>query len=130
MAIQHFVAGKIKIQLQMRPVIERIAKARFHRLRPGLKFFLVRSVSGNQGFADPISPHGSPFIVVARKPQLGDIIKGLVFINFFGIEMAVVINNRQMLSNLLIKFEARLVRDHKAIVNKTHSILHTSLNSK
>ena len=91
---QGFCHTKELLQLQMTPMIHRIANAKLQRLGKFQKPFIGRLVSGDVLFGDSVGPHQPPFVVVAGKdtlfvyttqPDLHQIIESAVFIDLLGI---------------------------------------------
>ena len=59
---------KISLQLQMRPVIQRIPDHVRHRLRKSQKFLFVRCRSRNERLRNSIGAHLPPFVMVILQP--------------------------------------------------------------
>ena len=60
------------LQLQVRPVVERVAQRVRHRLRPRLELLPVRRVAGAEPLRHAVGAHRPPLVVIAVQPDLGD----------------------------------------------------------
>ena len=85
--------AKVSLQLQMAPVVQRIADKLFQGLSPFLEFLAVSSISGDIFFIDTIGTHLTPFVVISAQPYLGNVFKFSVFCDFSGVDMTMVIQN-------------------------------------
>ena len=74
-------------------MIEWIAQQIGHGRRKGIKFFTIRSVTGDEALVDAIGAHGTPFIMISVEPDLGEIVPLLIMGNFLGWKVAVEIND-------------------------------------
>ena len=54
-------------------MIERIAQCIRNGASPGQKFLVGRSVAGDIPFGDAVGAYGTPFVVVALKPDFEEI---------------------------------------------------------
>ena len=73
--IQQFIDAEITLQLQMSPVIKRIAQRVRHRRGPGAEFFKWHGLAGAEALAHPVGPHGPPFVMVAFEPDVKKIVE-------------------------------------------------------
>ena len=71
--------AEVALQLEMRPMVERIAQRVGNGSGPGQKFLVGRSVPGDVVFRDAIGPHGPPFVVVSLQPDFEEIPKPTIF---------------------------------------------------
>ena len=110
--------AEISLQLQMGPVIQRIADQLFQRLRPFLKFLARRSVAGDVIFLYAVGAHLTPLIMVAAKPHLSDVFEMLVLRDLLRIEVAVVVEDRHNLSVVVIQFLCGFCGKQKILVHK------------
>ena len=105
-------------QLQMGPVIKGIA----HRVRHGLGP-LAELLEGGTGAGDvllrhTVAAHGPPLVVVASKPELGDVTELVVLGYHLGHKVAVIVYNRQFLSAFVIKLFSSAVAEHEVFVDE------------
>jgi hypothetical protein len=104
----------------MSPVVEGITKGVRDSLGPGTEFLFGRSTAGYVRFWNPTGPHGSPFVVVVTKPEIGDVFPTLVSGHFIWREMGVIVDNRQIFRSVVKKL-AGCLREEKEIVIKVCS---------
>ena len=115
---------KKALQLQMRPAVKRASRQLRHRCRPGLEFFIVIRIAGYVFFRNAVNPHGPPFIMIAAKPDAGNIAVSEIFRNFSGINVTVVIDDRQAPGILLVDAHGSFTAQHKIFSHK--SFFHVS----
>ncbi len=113
-AVQEDVHPEVALQLEMRPMVERIAQGMRHRLRPSLEFLPGRRIAGAETFVHPVRAHRPPFVVVAAEPDLGQIGELMVIRDQRRRQMAVIIVNRLPLGEFVVEF-ARLGRAEQEI---------------
>ena len=87
----------------MRPVIKRIAECIWQSSSPLLEFLEIRSIASDEAFIYAVSSHGTPLVVVATEPQLGNRCKTVVVGNHFRRQMTVIVDNRQLGCNIVIE---------------------------
>ena len=121
--IQELVDSEIACELQMRPVIERIAQGVGNRCSPRLEFFLRRRIARDASLGNSIRPHRAPLVVIARQPKLGQIRELVVGRDLRRREMIVIIDDglgRRVtmikLAGLLIETEPKGARLAFAVV--------------
>ena len=102
----------------MGPVIERIADQRGHNRRVSTEFLIIRRVPGDIFFVDPGAADGSPFVVVAAQPQLGQIRVLFVLRDVLRRYMAVVVDDRELFGIGVIEDLCRLRVQKKVLSHK------------
>lgn len=76
---EQFLDAEGSLQLQMCPVIQRVAECIRHRLSPFLEFLPVAGVlTGAIFLINTIGTHGTPFVVVATQPKLCDALEAVI----------------------------------------------------
>ena len=108
--VQQLRNSEVALQLEMRPVVQRIAQRVRNGSRPGQKLLVGRSVPGNVFFRHAVRAHRPPFIVVSLKPDLVKIGESPVLSNVSRGKMAVIIENRLRSGKLVIEVPCRIVR--------------------
>src|SRR6266851_2531005 len=73
--IKEIIDFEITLQLQMGPLIKRIAKGEGNGTGPGQKGFVRRCVASAIALGNSVRPHHSPFIMVALQPYLRQVAK-------------------------------------------------------
>ena len=102
--VKNAFVSEIFFQFKVAPMIHRISDGFRKSLGKFLKFFAVGSFSGDVIFINSVGTHYTPFIMVAGKPELGNIFKMLVLKNFFRAYVAMVIYYRHFCRIAMIKF--------------------------
>jgi len=70
LGVQNLVNAECRLQLQVRPVIQRIAESIRYGFRPFLKLFPIGGVlAGTETFVHTVGAHGTPLVVVASQPD-------------------------------------------------------------
>ena len=122
--IEGLVDAKRRLQLQMSPVVEGIAEAVGECLSPLFELFPVGSVLAcAEPFCHPIAAHGSPFVVVAAQPDLGDGFKTLVFSHLLRNQVAVIVNDRHLGRMFVIQLLCRFALQQEVLVHKRFHVL-------
>ena len=75
----------------MSPVVKRVADKVFDGFCPFKEFFVVRFVAGDVVFRNAVSPHLTPFVVVASEPDFCKVFEFFVFCNLGRNKVAVVV---------------------------------------
>ena len=101
--IENVVNIEIPGEFEMSPVVEGIAKGPGNRPRPRLKFVIRGCRSRAVFLSHPIAAHGPPFVVVPLEPNLEEIGEAAIAGNIGGRQMAVIINDRQILREFVIQ---------------------------
>ena len=86
-----------------------------------LELLPVGSVASDVLFLHTVGAHNAPLVVVAAQPDLGDVVKAAVFVNFLGIDMAVVVQNGHLGCVLMIQSLRRVVGQQEVLI---HKLLH------
>src|SRR5262245_26260568 len=68
--VQQIVDAEVANELEMRPVIERIAQRRRYGARPGDEFLVRARIAGAVAFGYAVGAHRAPLVVVAFEPDL------------------------------------------------------------
>src|SRR5258705_6836520 len=66
---EQIVDTKITLQLEMSPMVERIAKRMGNSARPSTEFFKGSAISGAEFFRYTVSTHGPRLVVVTVQPN-------------------------------------------------------------
>ena len=93
---------KRPLQFQVRPMVQGIAQAHRHRRCPGLKFFPIIRVAGNQPLSNAIPPHGAPFVVIAGEPEFGKIREARVLRDLLWRQMTMIVDDRLRFSVVVV----------------------------
>jgi len=120
LGIQQLANAEVAQQLQMRPVIERVAERLRHRLRPGAELFRRGGIAGDEALRHAIRAHRPPFVMVALEPNLEEIPKLPILGDILGRKVAVVIEDRLGLRKLVVKAARRHRAEEKVVVDELH----------
>jgi hypothetical protein len=103
LGVQQLIDAEVALQLQMRPVIQRIAQGRRHRTGPRLEFLDRRSAAGAVAFGHSIGPHRAPFIVIAFQPDFEEVLELSVLSHVFGRQVAMIIEDGLLFGVRVVK---------------------------
>ena len=106
------------VQLEVGPVVERIAERIGDGFRPFVVLLPVGRVSGAEPFGHAVAAHGAPFVVVAVKPDLREVFVRLVLGDLLRRQVAVVIDDGQILGVLVIQHAGKLGFEEEIFVNE------------
>ena len=115
---QRLVDAERPPQLHRRPVVERVAERLGHRARPGLELVEVRRVPGAVLLRDAVRAHRPPLVVVALEPDLGDRAEAVVGRHQLRREVAVVVDDRQVLRRAVVELARRLGLEQEVVVEE------------
>ena len=124
---QYLVYPEDPAKLKVRPVIERVP----HQVRHGLGPFLEglpRTVlsPGQVILGNPVRPHRTPLVMVSvmavDQPELGDVAELDVLSDLLRNKMAMVIDDRHLLSAAVVKLPRSLRGQHEILVDKAGHI--------
>jgi hypothetical protein len=76
--VDQVVDAEVAQKLEMAPMVERIAQRVGNGADEGLVFFLVAGVARAEALRDAVGPHGAPFVVVARQPDVVEIAEAII----------------------------------------------------
>ncbi|MNV31654.1 hypothetical protein D3C71_1229690 [compost metagenome] len=85
LGVQNVRNSEVAPQLQMGPMIERIANCRGQRPSKCQELLVIFPVSGYIPLLYSVRAHDSPFIMIAIEPDLSQIAVRLVLINLLGV---------------------------------------------
>ena len=102
---QRLIDAKELLQLHMAPMVHGIADSHFQRFHELHEAFKSGFISGDVILVHTVGTHHTPLIVVAvvaairlltAQPYLYQIVKAAIFVDFTGIQMAMVVHHRQV----------------------------------
>ena len=91
--IQQLVDAEVALQLEMRPVIERIAQRLRHRLRPREKLVSRRRVARAECLGHTARPHRAPLVMIPFEPDLEQIREPAILGDILRRQMAVIVDD-------------------------------------
>ena len=116
--VQRLFDAENALQLQVRPVIQRVPDSHGNALGVGQELLIVVSVAANQALVHAHGAHVAPLVMVAAKEQLGDVFKLNIFRNFTRAQVAMIINDGHFLGILVIQLFRRIGGEKEILVHK------------
>ena len=120
---QMAVEAEVVLQLKMAPVVEWVSRRQGQGFGPGLKLFPVGRLAGDRSLVHAEAAHQPPLVVVAAKPELRDVVKVPVLIDLSGVQVAMIVDDRQRGCKLVIQMLCCVIGQQKLTV---HKLLHGS----
>ena len=105
-------------KLEMAPMVERIADQLGHDTAPGAELIVIGGIAGDVFLRHTAGAHGAPFVMVAVKPDLGDIGIALILSDLARGEMAVIVDDGQIFRIGMIKCFCCRIGQQKVITDK------------
>ena len=98
-------------------MIQRVTQRIGNGLGPLLKLLPVRGIlAGDVFLLDTVSTHGTPLIVVATQPQLGDTLEAVVVGHHLRIQVTVIVNDGHLSRMVVKQVLCYLVVEHEVLV--------------
>ena len=122
-AVQDAVIAEVALQLQMAPVIERVADGQLQRFRPLLELFAVGRAARDVIFIHAVGAHLAPFVMVAAQPDLRDVVEFAVFADLLRIDVAVIVEDRHVLGEVVEQMLRGVGRQQEILVHKRFHVV-------
>ena len=119
--VQQLVDAEVAFQLQVGPVVERVAQGVGNGARPGAELLLGRDVAGAIGFVDAVGAHGAPLVVVALQPDFEEVAEAAVGGHVLRRDVAVVVQNRLVFGVFVVEPARGLRGEQEIFVDEGHS---------
>ncbi len=110
---------EVALQLQVRPVIQRVADGGRGNSSPRDELVLVRGIPGNEVLRETARSHRPPLVVVPAEPCLGEAAELPVLRYLQGRKVAVEIDDRQMRSVVMVEPACCLRGEQEVLVHET-----------
>ncbi len=107
--VQQVVNLEVALQLQMGPVIQRIPQRVRNGAGPCQELRVWLGVAGDELLRYAVGPHGAPLVVIALQPNLKQVLELSIGRDVLRRQMAVVVENRLVFSEAVIKAARRLI---------------------
>ncbi len=118
--VQQLVDAEVALQLEMRPVIERVAQAVRHGLRPRQELVVRIGVARAEPLGDAARPHRAPLVVVAFQPDFEQICEPAILGDVLRRKMAVIVDDR-LRRRVRVKQPLRGLRlEQEVVVDEAH----------
>ena len=118
--VEQIVDAEVTLQLQVCPVIQRIAQAARHGRRPGEELLIGRRVAGAEALGHAVGAHGAPLVVIALEPDLEEVVEAPVAGHVGRRQVAVVVENRLPRRMLVIEPARRGAVEQEVVGDETH----------
>ncbi len=105
--------AEVILQLEMSPVVKRIADQLRDRFGKCEILLVRRRVAGAEALRDAVGPHGPPFIMIAGEPDFSQVGEAMVRCDLRRRQVAVVIENRFRLGIRIIERVRRFGLEEK-----------------
>ena len=102
----------------MSPVIQRVADCLTDTFSPFQEFLFIGSVSCNELLIYTAGTHEAPFVMIAAKPYLGNIVEFAVICYFCRIDVAVIVKNRCFFSIVVKKAACSFCLKQEILIHK------------
>ena len=115
---QATVDSKVTRELDVRPMVERVAQQLRHGSGVLLELFPRRRIAGAETLVDSCRAHRPPLVVVATKPKGGHIVPAHIVRNLLGRQMAMIVDNRQIGRVAVVKLARGGCVEKKVLVDE------------
>ena len=114
-----------KAELEVRPVVERIAQRVRDRLGPGLELLPVGRLAGDRPLGDAVGAHRPPLVVVAVEPDLRHRPEPVIVGHLLRRQVAVVVEDRLLGGDPVIEVDrGRRVEQEVFVEERFHDGFH------
>src|SRR5690606_4380716 len=110
--------AKGALQLEVRPVVERVAERCRNGRRPGFELLPRARVAGAAALGDAGGPHRAPLVVVTVQPELGDAGELVILRELGGGQVAVIVDDRQLPGDVVVEPPGGLAVQQKVLVEE------------
>ena len=126
-AVQHALVAEEHMQLQIGPVVHRVADGHGQSLCKLLEALAVRLITGDVLFGHTIGTHHAPLIMIAEvaavrvaaaQPHLSDVLKAAVLVDLTGRDVAVVVADRHIRSVVVVQMLRSGRLEHEVLIHK------------
>ena len=116
--VQQFIDTEVALQLEVGPVVERIAQGVGDRAREGEKFFVGLGVAGDQALVGTVGAHRPPFVVISLQPDFEKIFKATIVGNVLRRQVIVVVEDRLWLGVFVVQPERGVGLQQEIVVDE------------
>ena len=121
--VQQLINAEVALQLQVGPVVQRVAQRVRHGGRPGLEFLERLGRAGAIALRHPVGAHRPPLVVVPLQPDLEQVLELPVLRDVPRRQVAMIIKDRLRLRELVIEPRRRPGVQEKVFVNEFHTLV-------
>ena len=126
-AVQHALVAKEHMQLEVGPVVHRVADGHGQSLCKLLEALAVGLITGDVLLGHTVGTHHAPLVVVAKvaavrvaaaQPYLSDVLKAAVLVDLTGRDVAVVVADRHIRSVVVVQMLSSGRLEHEFLIHK------------
>jgi len=126
-AVQDALVAEEVVQLQIGPVVHRVADGHGQSLSELLEALAIGLVAGDVLFGHAVGAHHAPLVVVAEvaavrvaaaQPDLSDVVEAAVLVDLAGRDVAVIIADGHILCIVMIQMLSRGRLEHEFLIHK------------
>ena len=126
-AVQHAVVAEEGVQLQIGPVVHRVADGHGQSLSELLETLAVGLVAGDVLLGHAVGAHHAPLVVVAEvaavrvaaaQPDLSDVVEAAVLVDLTGRNVAVIVTDGHILSVSVVQVLCGGRLEHELLIHK------------
>ena len=126
-AVQHAVVAKEHMQLEVGPVVHRVADGHGQSLCKLLEALAVGLITGDVLLGHTVGTHHAPLVVVAKvaavrvaaaQPYLSDVLKAAVLVDLTRRDVAVVVADRHIRSVVVVQMLSSGRLEHEFLIHK------------
>jgi hypothetical protein len=110
-------------QLEVAPVVDRVADGEGQYLAEGVEFFAVAAVTGAIFFRHAGGAHHAPFVMVAGQPQFRDVAELLALGDFALLQVRVVVDDRKVGCDLVVELAGDFRAEEEVLVHECSHLL-------
>ena len=118
--VEQFVDAEVALQLQVRPVIQRVAQGIGHGAGPGQELLVGVHRPGAKPLVHAVGAHGAPLVMVALQPDFEQVGELPVAGQIERRQVAMIIQNGLPLGVLVIEPPRGFVAQQKIVVDERH----------
>jgi len=112
------IEPEVPLQLEVRPVVQRVAQRVRDGRAPGVEFLARRRVAGADALRRAVGAHGPPLVVVAAKPDLREVGEAVILRDELLRQVAVVVVDRLRLGVRVIEGPRSVGLQEKVVVDE------------
>ena len=126
-AVQDALVAEEVVQLQIGPVVHRVADGHGQSLSELLEALAIGLVAGDVLFGHAVGAHHAPLVVVAEvaavrvaaaQPDLSNVLKAAVLVDLAGRNVAVIVADGHILCIIVIQMLSRSRLEHEFLIHK------------
>ena len=125
---QSLLDAEILLQLQIAPVVHRIADGHLKSLCKSKELLIGLCIAGYEVLRSAVAAHHSPLVVIAEiravcaaaaEPDLCDVVVAAILIDLLRRDVAVIIDDRKLLTVIMKQVPGCFIVEHEILVHKS-----------